>query len=84
MLGKCFTKKDRLLMEIEGIVHNGVIVPDDAAALSEGTRVRITPAPVESPKPFGDRYSQFKGAAPGLPVDLAAQHEHYRLGASKR
>ncbi|HEX5444513.1 MAG TPA: hypothetical protein VFW87_11810 [Pirellulales bacterium] len=71
-------------MEIQGIVHNGVIVPDDAAGLSEGTRVRITPVPPETPKPFGERYSEFKGAAPGLPVDLAAQHEHYRLGTSKR
>ena len=28
-------------MELEGIVHDGVIVPDDANALPEGTRVRI-------------------------------------------
>ena len=25
-------------MEIEGVVHNGVIVPDDATALLEGMR----------------------------------------------
>ncbi len=24
-------------MELEGVVHNGVIVPDDATALPEGT-----------------------------------------------
>ena len=30
-------------MELEGVVHNGVIVPDDAMALPEGTRVRISP-----------------------------------------
>jgi hypothetical protein len=33
---------------------------------------------------FGERYVQFKGAAPGLPADLAEQHEHYRLGTAKR
>lgn len=71
-------------MEIEGVVHNGVIVPDDAVALSEGTRVRIIPVPVEKPKSFGERYAEFKGAALGLPTDLANQHEHYRLGTPKR
>ncbi len=71
-------------MELEGVVHNGVIVPDDATALAEGTRVRITPAPLEKPRPFGERFAQFKGAVPGLPEDLAGQHDHYRLGTPKR
>jgi hypothetical protein len=71
-------------MELEGIVHNGVIVPDDATALTEGMRVRISLAPQESPKPFGERFAQFKGAVPNLPADLAEQHEHYRLGTPKR
>jgi len=71
-------------MELEGVVHNGVIVPDDATALPEGTRVRISPAPEAEPKPFGERFGQFKGAVPGLPADLAKQHDHYRLGTTKR
>jgi hypothetical protein len=71
-------------MELEGVVHNGVVVPDDAAALPEGARVRIIVAPVENPKTFGERFARFKGAVPGLPQDLAAQHEHYRLGTPKR
>jgi hypothetical protein len=71
-------------MELEGVVHNGVIVPDDATALPEGTRVRIIPAPVEKPKPFGERFAAFKGVVPDLPADLAEQHEHYRLGTPKR
>jgi hypothetical protein len=71
-------------MELEGVVHNGVIVPDDATALQEGMRVRITPATADVPRPFGERFSRFKGAIPGLPADLAAQHEHYRLGTPKR
>jgi len=61
-------------MELEGVVHNGVIVPDDATVLPEGTRVRISPAPAE--KTFGERFAQFKGAASGLPADLAEQHDH--------
>ena len=71
-------------MELEGVVHNGVIVPDDATALPEGTRVRITLAPLEKPIPFGERFAQFKGAVPGLPADLAKQHDHYRLRTPKR
>jgi hypothetical protein len=71
-------------MELEGVVHNGVVVPDDASALTEGMRVRISPALLEEPKPFGQRYAQFKGAAPDLPADLARQHDHYRLGTPKR
>lgn len=71
-------------MELEGVVHNSVIVPDNATALREGTRVRITPAPLENSMPFGERLAQFKGAVPGLPEDLAEQHDHYRLGTPKR
>jgi hypothetical protein len=71
-------------MELEGVVHNGVIVPDDASALPEGTRVRITPAPIDKPKTFGERFARFKGVVPGLAEDLAEQHDHYRLGTPKR
>ncbi len=71
-------------MDLEGVVHNGVIVPDDATALPDGTRVRISPASEEEPEPFGERFAQFKGAAPGLPAALANQHDHYRLGTPKR
>jgi hypothetical protein len=71
-------------VELEGTVCNGVIIPDDAAILPEGTRVRISPAPVGNPKPFGERFSQFRGSAKGLPSDLAKQHDNYRLGTPKR
>jgi hypothetical protein len=71
-------------MELECVVRNGVIVPDDATVLPEGTRVRISPAPQDGPRPFGERFAQFKGAVPGLPADLAEQHEHHRLGTPKR
>jgi hypothetical protein len=72
------------IMELEGVVHNGVIVPDDTAALPEGARVRIILSSAEAPEAFGRRFAQFKGAVPGLPADLAAQHDHYRLGLPKR
>jgi hypothetical protein len=69
---------------LEGVVQDGVVVPDDENALTEGARVRITPVSAEQVKPFGERYAQFKGAVPDLPADLAEQHEHYRLGTPER
>lgn len=63
-------------MELEGVVHNGVIVPDGTMVLAEGTRVRISPAAPEMSPPFGERFAQFKGAVPDLPTDLAEQHDH--------
>ena len=76
-------------MEFQGVVQNGVIVPDDASAWPEGMRVQISPAPVSNPSPhnpspFGQRFGKFKGSVPDLPADLAQQHEHYRLGSPKR
>jgi hypothetical protein len=72
-------------MELEGVVSNGVIIPDAPTALPDGTRVRISPAvPSGKPQPFGQRYSHFKGTIPGLPTDLAEQHDHHRLGTPKR
>jgi len=70
-------------MDLEGVVHDGVIVPDNPHALPEGTRVRISAVPSDA-KTFGQRYAQYKGAIPNLPADLAEQHEHYRLGTPKR
>jgi hypothetical protein len=71
-------------MELEGVVQNAVIVLDDPTALAEGTRVRISPIPDAESRSFGERFAQFKGAIPGLAVDMAEQHDHYRLGTPKR
>jgi len=35
-------------MYLEGIVHNGVIVPDDASDLTEGSRVRVALTPIHT------------------------------------
>ncbi len=75
---------EKRIMELEGVVHNGVVLPDDATSLPEGARVRIIVMPAEKPKPFGERFAQFKGAVNDLPPDLAQQHDHYRLGTPKR
>lgn len=84
-------------MELEGVVQNGMFVPDDAATMpEEGSRVRArfesVPAgppkaddpPADPPKTFGERYARFCGIITDAPEDLASQHEHYRLGTPKR
>jgi hypothetical protein len=60
------------------VVRDGVIVPENGAVLSEGTRVRIVVAPGEPTRSFGERFAEFKGAVAGLPEDMAGQHNHYR------
>lgn len=60
-------------------------MPDDPAGLADGTRVRITAPDPPVPGSFGERYARFKGVLPAdTPPDLAAQHDHYRLGTAKR
>ena len=71
-------------MELEGVVQNGVIVPDDAQALAEGTRVRIEPVQVAEQTTFGQLFGDLVIDCPDLPSDLASQHDHYRLGKPKR
>lgn len=39
-------RKRGFVIQLEGVVQNGVIVPDDSQALPEGTRVRIEPVTV--------------------------------------
>lgn len=71
-------------MDVQGVVHNGVIVLDDPQAIPEGTRVHVSVESTENKRSFGERFSQFKGSVPDLPEDLASQHEHYRLETPKR
>jgi len=51
-------RRQRYVMEIEGVVHNGVIVPDDATALPEEPRANQPAQP--RAKAFGERFAQFK------------------------
>lgn len=71
-------------MEFEGVVQNGVIVPDDVEALAEGTRVRIEPVSAAKQSTFGELFGDLAVDCPDLPTDLASQHDHYRLGKPKR
>ena len=77
-------------MELEGVVQNGVIVPQNGHSLPEGTKVRIqTDAPQPPPGlTVWERLRQFAEECeqqPGdLPADYAVNHHHYRYGTPKR
>jgi predicted DNA-binding antitoxin AbrB/MazE fold protein len=58
---------------LEGIVRNGVIVPDTPAELEEGARVRIEV--IVAPEPtFGQLFGDLCIQSDELPTDLAATH----------
>ncbi len=72
-------------MELDGVVQNGVVVPDDPSALTEGIRVRIRVPEPPAAGSFGERFARFRGVLPAdTPADLADQHDHYRLGTPKQ
>jgi predicted DNA-binding antitoxin AbrB/MazE fold protein len=70
-------------MVLEGIVKNGVIVPDQPGQLPEGTRVRIVVEP-EVKKPTLAGLLKYAGALDDMPADFAQQHDHYIHGTPKR
>lgn len=80
------------MLKFEGVVRDGVVVPDEPIALKDGTRIKfweVTPVAEEDPElddlpTFAEAFGDLRGACPDLPPDLAAQHDHYRLGTPKR
>jgi hypothetical protein len=78
-------------MEIDGVVQNGVIVPQGDCPLAEGTKVRIRPSADtgEGNLPsLADRLRRLAEEAElascDLPTDLAINHDHYLYGTSRR
>ncbi len=71
--------------EYIGTVVNGVVVLQDGDSLPEGTRVRVVAVDKEVEKePLGKRLLKFAGTIPGLPPDMAENHDHYIHGQPKR
>jgi hypothetical protein len=78
-------------MVIRGRVHNGVVVLEAPAVLSEGTEVSVQPlAPngkkaKASKKPTVSRaLARLAGKAKGLPSDASQNVDHYLYGHAKR
>ncbi len=74
-------------MELEGMVRNGVVVVDRPELLPEGAKVKVVVDPPDAAtgKPtLAARLLRHAGTVPGLPPDLAEQHDHYIHGTPKR
>ena len=72
-------------MSLEGTIVNGSVVLDQPAALPEGTRVEVMEKSDAKPRStLAERLLRHAGTVPGLPSDLADQHDHYLYGTPKR
>ncbi len=72
-------------MTLEGVVQNGVIIPTTAVPLPDGTRVRITTEPsVADAQALQQFLLEAAGTIPGLPGDLAKEHDHYAHGKPRQ
>jgi len=70
---------------LDGIVRNGIIVLEQGATLAEGTRVKVVAESTElEANPTLLSLLKLAGIAKDLPVDFAAQHDHYIHGTPKR
>jgi hypothetical protein len=74
-------------MELEGTVRNGVVVAERPELLPEGAKVKVLVQASEALplKPtLAERMLKHAGTVPGLPQDMAQQHDHYIHGTPKR
>jgi hypothetical protein len=76
-------------MELDGVVQDGVIVPQGECPLPNGTKVRIRadgapatdePAIWQKLREIGRKYEQLPCDPP---ADFAANHDHYIHGTPK-
>jgi hypothetical protein len=71
-------------MRLDTTPVTGVPIPADPPAGPAIAQTPTAPAAEPTAGSVAARYARFRGALPGLPDDLADQHDHYRLGTPKR
>ncbi len=71
-------------MVYNGRVKGGVVVLDPGIELPEGIEVKVEPVPPAARRTLAEQLGDLFGSAPGLPADMAEQHDHYLHGAPKR
>jgi hypothetical protein len=72
------------IMTLDGTVQNGVVIMDNQETLPEGAKVKIVVEAAEKKTTLAERLLKHAGTVPGLPHDLAEQHDHYIHGTPKR
>jgi hypothetical protein len=75
-------------MSFTATVQNGTIKLPPGLELADGTEVRVEPVrrsdSCTDGRTFGERYAKYIGISKEGPEDLAANHDHYLYGSSKR
>jgi len=75
-------------MTVRGHVRSGAVVLNEPVRLPDGTSVEVDVRPVAGtvePGPtWGEVFRDLAGTVPGLPADMAENHDHYIHGAPKR
>ncbi len=71
-------------MQIEGTVHNGVVVLETDNPLPDGTRVTVTPHEGVRNDSTGAGLLWLAGAIQDMPADFSEEHNHYIHGAPRR
>ena len=72
-------------MTYRGTVKDGVIVLDEPVRLPNGAAVRVEVEPTpELLASLRKGLTDLAGTAPGLPPDMAAQHDHYIHGTPRK
>ncbi len=73
-------------MTVRGHILNGTVVLDEPVKLPDGTSVEVDVRALsngdESPTLY-ERLADVIGIAPGLPADMAENHDHYIHGTPK-
>ena len=73
-------------------MKNGVVVVEHGRQIPEGADVRVEfvcsagerPLLDDSGQTLGQKLMKYAGKAEGLPVDAAANHDHYLYGSTKQ
>jgi len=73
-------------MTVRGHILNGTVVLDEPVKLPDGTSVEVDVRALskgdEGPTLY-ERLADVIGIAPGLPADMAENHDHYIHGTPK-
>ena len=83
------------MLKFTGTVVDGVVVFENGHVPPNGTAVEVVPLAAEMPKPDATEdpggssgslswLLKYAGVVDDLPVDFAAQHDHYIHGTPKR
>lgn len=80
-----------MTMTVRGHIRNGAVVLDEPVELPDGMGVEVEVRPLcaapetgESGPTWGEVFRDLTGSVPGLPADMAENHDHYIHGAPER